>query len=343
MTRTIDGQLIDTDAREWAAVLESTPHDFYHLPEYVAMCAAQQGGRACAVHVAEGDRALLLPLIVRDIDGDGVDAISPYGYPGPLINDADPDFALRATVVARSVLEQAGVVSVFVRHHPLLNQAPVDGLGALVHHGDTVSIDLTRPAADLWGQLRSNHRRDINRARSLGFSVRVDDDWDHLDGFARIYRGTMERIGAAPFYFFDDAYFSDLRNALGDRLHLFVVERDGTLVAGSLFVATGSIFEYHLSGIDAGSLNWHPGKLLTYHASLWAKERGLEVLHLGGGVGGVEDSLFHFKLGFSPRRHPFSTSRLVVDEVAYRRLTLANDPSSDPDDRSGFFPAYRRG
>jgi sugar O-acyltransferase (sialic acid O-acetyltransferase NeuD family) len=43
-------------------------------------------------------------------------------------------------------------------------------------------------------------------------------------------------------------------------------------------------------------------------------------MHLGGGVGSREDSLFHFKMGFSDRRHMFPTWRWVVEPDAYREL-----------------------
>jgi hypothetical protein len=68
----------------------------------------------------------------------------------------------------------------------------------------------------------------------------------------------------------------------------------------------------------------------------WAAERGDRVIHLGGGRGGSNDSLFAFKARFSPRRHEFYTGRWVLDPRRYDRLAqLAPDP--DP----GYFPPYR--
>ena len=74
----------------------------------------------------------------------------------------------------------------------------------------------------------------------------------------------------------------------------------------------------------------------------WAKDRGNQVLHLGGGVGGDSDSLLQFKIGFSPRRHTFATLRMVIDEREYGRLVAARDPRLDPGARGGFFPLYRQ-
>lgn len=337
------GRLLAVDAPEWQIVLGAVRHDFYHLPRYVSLCAAQQAGQPCALHVTDGERSMLLPLVIRSMDGGGgVDATSPYGYPGPLVNGTeDPRFLGLALDFGRRVLQDAGVVSAFVRLHPLLNPAPPEGLDTIVRHGETVSINLALSTGELWSQMRLNHRRDITRAARLGWSARMDADWQHLEAFKHLYRATMGRREASSFYLFDDAYFDDLLTALGDRLTLCLVERNGAVAAAGLFVETDGLVEYHLSGTDAEWLHLQPTKLMMHFVSGWAKERGDRILHLGGGVGSGSDSLLHFKAGFSPLRHPFSTLRMVIDESTYRRLVLAKDPSLDPGSRDGFFPLYR--
>jgi len=334
--------LLNVDAPEWDTVLRAAPHDFYHLPTYVALCAAQEGGEPRALYVADDGRAMLLPLIIRGIAGGGFDATSPYGYPGPVMSGTeDPAFARIALAAGRQVLKDAGIVSAFIRLHPLLNPSPPMGVGTIVRHGDTVSIDLTLSTDRLWAQMRANHRRDITAALRLGYVASMDDGWRHQETFRRLYRATMDRRSASPFYFFGDAYFDALREALGERIHLCVVERDGAITAGGLFVETDGLVQYHLSGSGGDLGKIQPTKLMLHFVSGWAKARGNRALHLGGGVGGRSDSLMQFKGGFSSLRHPFSTLRMVIDAPEYRRLVLARDPLLDPDDRQTYFPLYR--
>ena len=240
-----------------------------------------------------------------------------------------------------AALREAGLVSAFVRLHPLLNPEPPLGIGVLVQHGETVSVDLALSKEALWVQTRLNHRRDITRALRLGFVARMDEEWRHLETFTHLYRATMARRSAAPFYYFDDAYFDGLRDALGESLHLCVVEKDGGIAAAGLFVETNGIVEYHLSGTDDAFRTVQPTKLMMHFVRGWAKDRGNRVLHLGGGVGGYRDSLLQFKVGFSPRHHVFATLRMIIDEREYLRLVAARDPELDPDAGSGFFPPYR--
>lgn len=340
----LTGRLLDADAVEWEAALQESRHDFYHLPAYATLSAAEEGGRPTALFVTDGDRRLLLPLLIRAIPGGGFDAISPYGYAGPIGKGTDdPAFVRVALVAGTQVLRDAGLVSAFVRLHPLLNPEPPESIGVLVCHGATVSIDLTLPADTLWAQMRLNHRRDITRATKLGFTARMDEGGTHLEAFKRLYRETMERRSASPFYFFSDEYFDRLREGLGDDLHLCVVMHGGDVAAAGLFVETGGVVEYHLSGSDSRFQNVQPTKLMIHYAACWAREHGKTVLHLGGGVGGAADSLLQFKSGFSPRRHPFVTLRIVVDELEYERLVAVRHPDIDPRWRSGFFPLYRLG
>jgi len=121
------------------------------------------------------------------------------------------------------------------------------------------------------------------------------------------------------------------------------VDIGGEVASGGLFVETGDIVQYHLSGTNEAFLRERPTKLMLHFVRGWAKERGARVLHLGGGVGAARDSLFAFKAGFSSVRHAFHTLRMVVDERAYRQLADASrgETATDPSDLQGFFPAYR--
>ena len=281
--------LLDVDAPQWATFLRRTPHDFYHLPEYVAACAAYEHGDGRALYVEDGAASFLLPLIIRDIpESDRRDAMSPYGYPGPLVSgSSDPEFLSTAMATGLAAIGAGGIVSVFVRLHPLLNDLPPVGVGEVVLHGETVSIDLSLSQATRHAQLRHNHRRDISRARRNGLVAREDVDFAGFDEFKRIYRDTMELRAADSYYFFGDEYFDGLRDALQGRLHLMLVEQGEAVAAAGLFVETDGIVQYHLGGTERTLATFEPAKLLLEYAADWATQRGNRNLHLGGGVGGA--------------------------------------------------------
>ena len=93
------------------------------------------------------------------------------------------------------------------------------------------------------------------------------------------------------------------------------------IVAAGIFTEFRGIIQALLVGTDDRYRRHSPLKLLLDDVRRWGHARGDLVLHLGGGRGGSEDSLFAFKSRFSRRRHAFHTGRWVLDRVAYQELS----------------------
>ncbi|MFN8619390.1 MAG: peptidoglycan bridge formation glycyltransferase FemA/FemB family protein [Chloroflexota bacterium] len=242
-------------------------------------------------------------------------------------------------------LAARGAVSLFVRVHPILDQDLAGPDGALLRHGVTAAVDLRLSDEELWARTRKDHRRQIKRAREHGLAATFADI-SELDRFADLYRGTMLRVGAADLYHFTERYFARLHEALGERFNLvFVRDPAGHVLSAGLFTETDGIVQAHLSATDHafGPDTAAATKLMDHTVRGWAKERGNRWLHLGGGRGAREDSLLHYKLGFATHQLPYSTIRLVLDQVAYDELVQAMDPTADAHHLEGFFPLYRAG
>ena len=350
--------LIQPTCQRWQEILADMEHDFYHLPEYVSFSSRHEGGDALAFLAEENGYRFLVPLLLRPIEAAGsesdlsYDVVSPYGYPGPLLS-GDPhrgggrrDFFERALREFLKGLRKLGIVSGFFRLHPLLILPiePLADCGRIVHHGDTVFVDLTLAPEEIWRQTRSNHRRGINGAKREGHIARIDEHWREFDAFVDIYAQTMDRLGATDFYRFSRSYFVGLKEALGDRLHLCVVRVGHEVACAGLFTEVRGIVQYHLGGTREGFLSNHPTKAMFDFVRYWARQRGNHTLHLWGGLGGKSDSLFRFKAGFSELRRPFYSWRLVVDEHAYAKLVRQWERChrQKADDLAGFFPAYRK-
>jgi CelD/BcsL family acetyltransferase involved in cellulose biosynthesis len=347
-------ELVDPDRPVWTEVLATVPHDIYHLPGYVRLAARwQEPGQPVAFIAQEPGGRMLLPLIVRpiptEIAEDAFDVTSSRLFPGPVlaVDEGQPSdgFAGRAVASFVDGMRRRGVVSAFVRLHPLL-PPPLDALrriGTVVEHGETVSIDLTRSPEALWNQIRANHRRDIVRATRQGYAARIDAHWERLDDFVEAYRQSMDRVGATPAWRFPAAYFTDLRAAAPGHVHLCVVELDDELASAAILTEVDGIVEYHLAGTADRHVALSPSKLLIDFARRWAAERGNRRLHLAGSLR-RGDPLHHFKLGFSPETHPMLSWRVVTEPAAYSRLVERWEQTSGEcaDGPHAYFPAYRR-
>jgi ribosomal protein S18 acetylase RimI-like enzyme len=344
----------------WDARLDGLGHDIYHSAAYHAYAEASGEGLARLAIAERGSARLVWPYLMRRIpislgaEALGrVDVTSVYGYPGPLAttDPDDPTFLADAFAAIDAMWRDEGVVAVFTRLHPLLDNVRVaahlnwaDPEGRrfeLVDEGPTVAIDCRLGDADTLEIYPRQLRQQLRRGRSAGLETIHDTSWRDLEGFAAAYRSTMVRNHADERYFFAAADFARLRDALGGRLHLLVTRLAGDVAAGGLFTEFDGIVQAHLVGTAEAHRALSPFKVLLDDARVWARERGDRILHLGGGRGGANDELLRFKGLFSPIRHEFHTGRWILDPPAYRRLVAARQGAEDLELDRSFFPAYR--
>jgi sugar O-acyltransferase (sialic acid O-acetyltransferase NeuD family) len=353
----MDVHFMEPGDRKWSELLAQADHDVYHLPEYVEVAAQHEGGEPAAVVITDGRNTLMLPLVIRPmaIAGcssvpDCFDAVSPYGYPHPLIipSNAPPGEAFaRAAFSELSVaLRERRIVTAFVRLHPLLPFPLAEGraVGPIVEHGQTVAIELERNPAAIIAGMRENHIRWIRKGQEAGHGFCLVDSPADIADFVDIYTENMAHVDAAAYYFFSLEYFEALVQRLSGRVFLAFLEIEGQRACGMILSEVSGIVEYHLGGTRTSFRSQSPMVLLTYKVACWAQERGDRIFHLGGGVGGCTDSLFRFKAGFSSLRYPYRTWRIIADAEAYGELTheWEEEAGAPADSPTGFFPAYRK-
>ena len=353
-------RIVPTADSRWQQCLDTIPHDFYHLPGYLELEGNRHHATPEAIIIQAEEKIFFLAYLVRDCTNlleqnnfggaRTYEIISPYGYPGMLVNPAgeNPAFIKKCLNAIYENWHQRNICSAFIRLHPLLNSyinITDSGPFVVCSQGNVVVCDLTKDLNDIWQQTRTNHRRKITKLGKSGFTAQVKSMNEYFDVFIDIYQETMDRVNATESYYFKRDYFRSLINILQDRLHVCVVEFDGEVVAASLMTELNGIVQYHLGGTKTKFLHQSPATMMFDYMIKWSKLRGNRYLNLGGGLGGRQDSLFHFKAGFSDRITPFMTMRSIVNEDIYNRLTYLRAESlgiTIPVALStSFFPAYR--
>jgi len=345
------------ESTEWLSVLDrSAQYDFYHLPQYQTMTQQSEGGAPHLFAHTEGDYVVAVPLILREVGtvsglaecGVGHrDATSAYGYMGPVSSHADVPLAIVRNFHAalEQQMRERAVIAVFSRLNPLIPQMHLlEGTGETTVVGQTISMDLTLPPALQYAAYRKNHKHGINKLKRHGVSCLHDGGWAHLSDFLDMYYETMRRVGASDEYFYDPEYFDRLPS-LEPYVHLFICHFQDQAICGGLFTLCNGIVEFHLGATRSDFVELSPSKLLFDVVRIWASEQGAHTFHLGGGTGKPMDSLFHFKAGFSDRRHDFAIWRWTPRPDVYgmlckerARWNAANQLRALS---AGFYPAYR--
>lgn len=340
------------DAARWGEVLDEIgSHDFCHLVEYSRLAERSGQGRAELLVWRTGAELLAFPVLFRSIDVelypkvDGVwtDVSSVYGYAGPIANTSGVSEAVSRDFMAAvdEHFRAARAVSAFCRMHPLLEQRAILGAcGELAPVGWTLSLDLAQPEEAQREAYRRNHRQDIKRLENMGVEC-SEEGLAGLEDFVEMYWENMDRVRAARRYYFSRGYFEWLLTEMKEVVHLFMCRHEGRPVSGSIFTSCCGIVQWWLSGSRSDFEGPPPAKLLFDHARHWAVEQGANVLHLGGGVGGSRDSLYHFKRGFTKREHVYLNWRHIVNEEIYGELVRSRTEATGVHPEENFFPRYR--
>jgi hypothetical protein len=299
----------EVPAEEW----DGLELDAYYRRPYVESAALLDRGRP---FLLEHD-GVFFAGIERD---DPRDVVTPYGYGGPTGEGFWDSYEAWA--------RERGVVSTFVRFHPLLaNQR-----GAPIHVEQLAPTVAWRvePERDLLAGLHFKHRNKVRKAENAGARV---EQHGGLGEFVPLYEDTMRRIDADPFYLFEPAYWERLGELPLARFDAVI---DGDVVASALCLPSKPWLHYHLSGTTDKGRETGSSTLVLLEAARWAQANGYDRFHLGGGLGGKADSLHHFKARFDPEGLvPAAIGKAIHDEAAYRELS-GSEAGFD-----GFFPAYR--
>jgi Acetyltransferase (GNAT) domain len=338
-------EALGADDRRWDELVDaSSAADVYFRPGYCRAYEAAGHGRAVAVVT---ERALF-PLLLRPLPfgEEGYDAATPYGYGGVLplgpagSLGSDPASEVRQL---RDWCVTNGVVSCLLRLHPLLggpDQLSGTDKVQIREHGPTTALDPRRidPASGRLEELSKGRKADLTIARrELELSWEAGEE--ALEQFRSVYDGTMQRLGAGGFYLFPPKYYRALREGLGERLGVALALSNGQPVGGALFFADRRFAHYHLSGTTDAGRELKAGTLLVHAGAEWARDRGCELIHLGGGTSGA-DSLFAFKKSFGGDTFNYAFATLVADPDRYDELVARRTEEPEPP-RPGFFPAYR--
>jgi hypothetical protein len=333
-------ELSEVPAGEWDALLDRLGlGDVYFRSAYLESARLLGQGDPVFLHLGQASGDVVFPLLVREAPEGHADVGTPMGYGGPLAAGEHPPSEDFLAAYERWCGDRR-VVATFARFQPALaNQQLVEGRWHLEHIGHSVGWRVGgRNADELVEGLDPHHRRIVRKARRAGIEVTVEARPAELAAFVALYEETMRRRDASAFYFFPDAYWTQLAGPLGELLVRADARVDGELVASVVCFASPPLLHYHLGASSERGQALGANHLLFVETASWAARQGFERFHLGGGVGGFEDSLFEFKRRFDPDGTlPAYLGKAVHDEDAYRRLSDVAEI-----DYAGYFPAYRR-
>lgn len=338
--------------KEWDQIVKSFHnYDVYYLSGYAKAFFIHGDGEPLLLYFTSADTRAVNVIIKRDISNfhffkrqieadTFFDITTPYGYGGFLIEGTDYELLQKEYL---DFCRKKHIICEFVRFHPLLeNWKPLNNLYTEIHFGETVYIN-TESEKLIWQNMTSKNRNMIRKAQKNELSVYWGRDHALISPFIEMYNATMARDSASDYYYFGRDFYESILNDLKQNSMWFYVKKDGQIIAMAIFLFCNGRMHYHLSASQKDFQRFAPTNFLLYEAALWAANHGYKTLHMGGGVGFKQDSLYAFKKAFNRNEDlNYYIGKRIFDEDRYDYLVqqrIKSDPSFNR--QTEFFPLYR--
>ena len=326
-------------------------YDIYFLPAYGKLNEQIEGGKAQTFDFKCEHGQVRSVFILRTVpfllDGEQYfDAITPYGYGGPVVLEVtDREKLIGAyTAAYRTYCRQNRIVDEFVRFHPLAENAlDFSELYETTYNRHTIAVDLSDEDY-CKTQFTPDCRNMIRKAAKKGVEIEVDEKCSRMAEFIPLYFATMKKNQASDYYYFEADYYTQLQHIEGCKLILINALLEGKLIGSAMFMLSGDNMHYHLSSTDPEYYSYAANNAILAQAAEYGRSHGKKWLHLGGGVSANEkEPLFRFKHNFGRMEKnlkDFYMGKAVFLPDEYMKIcAMAKEQGMDS---AGFFPAYRK-
>ena len=333
----------EVDNPNWDEIVKTFPnYDVYYLNGYVRPFMIHGDGEPNLLYYESDTLRAIYVFMKKSLTDNYYDITTPYGYGGLLFDGIINEQTLKdfnSSFIEKMKKER--IVGNFVRYNPILyNAENMRLISSVIDLGQTISMDLSSHDV-IWENITCRNK--IRKAKKNGVVIKHGKNLRLFDDFIKIYNQTMDKDYANKYYYFDNQFYNSIHDHLYDNYEMFYAILDDKIISIAIIIFANKKMHYHLSGTLPDYRRFAPVNLLLYKAACWGCEQGLNIFHLGGGLGSAEDGLYKFKSGFNRNSGlQFSVSKQIFNKKKYDELVKERENNDCLfDSSSAFFPLYR--
>ena len=324
--------------------------DIYYNKDYGELCCFIEPGECIEFECKTINGKIRNMFIKRPVPWtiNGIqyyDAVTPYGYGGPIICESNNISALVNDYEQqfKEYCSQNNIVCEFIRYHPIYrNWEPFSSIYENVYSRHTVGTNLRDYDDPVQSEFSKSARKDLRKSIRNGVQCTIHLNPSDLSIFRKLYEETMDRNNASRMYYFPNEYYKLLTTSIRPYLLEIRANLDDEVIASELYFIEGSLMHAHLLGSNDTFLYSRGGILLEATAAQWGKENGYHYIHHGGGRSSAEDdSLFLYKKKFGMNTlFDFYIGKRIWNERIYEELVKMREIDGEPINKD-YFPLYR--
>ena len=339
------------EEEKWNNIVQSfEQYNPYYLNGYAKAFKLHGDGEPLLIYFKNGETRAINIVMKRDIAKDKkfeglieenkyFDIITPYGYGGFIVEGNDID-QLNKEYCEYCI--NNNIVSEFVRFNPVIeNYKHMGSIYDISNLGNTVCIN-TINEENIWANITSKNRNMVRKAQNSNIKIYWGRDEYLIDEFMKIYNDTMDKNSATSYYYFDREFYLSILFDLKYNAQIFYAKLNDEIISMSIILFGNKKMHYHLSASKKEFQSMAPTNLLLYEVACWGCRNGYETLHLGGGLGAKEDSLYKFKKSFSKEEDKvFCVGKKIFNKDIYKYLMNIRNIEENDKNNADFFPTYR--
>lgn len=344
------------DTEKWLALWKSwQQREIYAHPNYLKLYTDEKSRAFCAA-LQTTNTCILYPFILRDLTvepfwsldiGSAADIVTPYGYGGAFVwgNTNIPAITNQFWADFHNWAKKQNLVSEFIRFS-LFSDTLLNYPGKKEQKQPNIVRNLNLEENLLWMDFKQKVRKNVNKAKRSGVTIKLDATGENLDDFLRLYEDTMIRRNASEGYYFPRSYFEQIHQTLAGQFMYFHAIHNEKIISTELVLVSAENVYSFLGGTDSNSFNLRPNELLKYEIIIWAKTHHKHQFILGGGYES-EDGIYQYKLGFAPEGIiQFYVGHRVLNPDLYEKLVnnkiaLIKSKGYEWVPNQNYFPMYR--
>jgi hypothetical protein len=312
----------------WKDALTGIKHAFAHTWESCYAMHLTTSFKTYLYCFEAGNIRIVCPLSERVLNG-YVDIVTPYGFSGFVGNGDLPEFPF----YWKEFVKKKGYVCGYISLNPVFENSTYFEADDACRSNSLYLLDLTLSQQELFSNLDGNRKRQLRAWERISAGLILDKP-ALSEFFLANYHGFIRGLKASSVYDFTKETLAFLCNL--ENIFMVGAGESGKIEAVSIFANTAYAGDY-LFNVSLPEGRSHAA-VLIWSGLQHMKAEEVPVLNVGGGLR-EDDSLAQFKQRFGAGKAPFKCLKQVYEPATYK--ALCRRANADPDNLSGYFPAYR--